>query len=452
MRLGKTLLAIRWAKTRADCSRILIACPLSVVESWVRELAEEGQEAIVLKGTTAQKQKIFDKHYSDDFGTRQWFLTNYESFIVSGNKTKEGKPKATPSWLCWLSWDCLIADESTAIRKPKAQVTKIFTRCFKGTRYKAVLSGLPNPESEEDYVTQLLFTHTEFMGCTDYWEWRRKNMIALPTGGWGLKRTSKPKIIEAVTNVALALTREQAGVGSIKMRAMRFVDIPKKVATAIQELNAEYRINNKLTKTVLENMLLEGRLAGGFYEADQSLQHENKLRELAYLINGELRGQALVIWCKHTAEIEGVTAFLNSMRLKLKAVAIHGQTAKSAQKSVALNRANIDLFMAGKIDCIVCQPKSVQMGIDMSRADTAIYYSRWFEYEANAQSSDRIIHPKKKKPVLEIDIIARGTLDFDISTTIADKRVNAKNFNEALFSRIKERIKELPCKPSMREC
>lgn len=438
MRLGKTLIAIRWLKTRPDCNKIIIACPLSVVDSWERELVAEGETPIVVRGTTAQKEKTVSETLDFSSEARQWVITNYESFIVTGRKSVEGKALATPSYLCALLWHAVVADESTVIKNAKAQITKVFIKQFKHTPYRAVLTGLPNPEGLQDFVTQLIFVHGAFMGCDSFWDWRLKHMMELPTGGHIVKRSSAKMIAKSISKLSHSLTRKEAGIGSIKLYSIRTVEIPGKVKTAIKKLHETSEIGNKLTKLVLENLTIEAKLTGGFYD-DASLQHNAKLKELKYLLSTELRGQPFIIWCRFTDEVKGVTDYLNKMKPAVRVASVFGKSAGNAQKSVKLNRERIDLFMDGKLDGLVCQPKCVQMGIDMSRASVAIYYSRWLGYSINAQSSDRIVHPKKKEPILEIDIVARETYDNLIPSIISDKRTNSGNFNDRLVELMKER-------------
>lgn len=435
MRLGKTLIAIRWIKTRSSCNKILVACPLSVVDSWLRELALEGEEAFPVIGTANQKSKVINEGLNHD--KRQWFITNYETLAERGHKTKENKPKAVPSIIAQLPWDAVIADESTKIRKPTAQITKVFIRAFKDVPYKAVLSGLPDPEGQDDYVTQLIFLYGEFMGCHDYYSWREKYMVELPFGGYTIRMGAGKKIIEAVKKCAIRMTRQAVGIGSEKVRAVRTVSLQPAIMKVINELRASCEIGPRMTKTTLENLLIEQQITGGFFEG---YTHTAKLAELRELLEGELRGQPFLVWCKHTAEVEGVADYLTRMRLKVRVKSVHGSLKSSPKANKQEVRARIDAFMDGKLDGLVLQPKSVQMGIDMSRADVSIYYSRWPDYEVNAQSGDRVIHPQKKAPVLELDIVAKNTMDELLPELLNDKRVNSENFSNKLIEAIATRL------------
>lgn len=153
MRLGKTLVAIRWVQKK-KLEKILVCCPLSTIESWERELALEGEKLVKLVGTAAKRAKALT-----DNPDARWYAINYEGLAERGHKTYSGKSKAVPSPYATLPWECVIVDESTRIRNARAQITKVFLDHLSGARCRALLTGLPNPEGPEDLVTQFLFLH-----------------------------------------------------------------------------------------------------------------------------------------------------------------------------------------------------------------------------------------------------------------------------------------------------
>jgi len=80
------------------------------------------------------------------------------------------------------------------------------------------------------------------------------------------------------------------------------------------------------------------------------------------------------------------------------------------------------------------------MGVDLSRADTIIFYSNWYDYEIRTQFEDRVIHPLKKVPVLIVDIVIENTLDEAMPLTLQKKGINAKRFYNELYTETKARI------------
>src|SRR5690606_11089648 len=92
MRLGKSAPAIRWADAKKDARRWLIACPLSVVPSWERELRFEGHRPVALTGSMPNRISSLVENSDAKF-----FVVNFEGLMKTGNRTRSGNPKATPS-------------------------------------------------------------------------------------------------------------------------------------------------------------------------------------------------------------------------------------------------------------------------------------------------------------------------------------------------------------------
>ncbi len=414
MRLGKTLVAIRWARTRPRARRILIACPIEVIRSWRKELALEGEELVELRG----KNRVELMREMRRSGVR-WFAVNFENLRIGGQRTPGDKPKAVPSEIALADWDVVIIDESTVIRSPRAQITKIALRYLSRARYRAILSGLPNPEGADDYVTQFCFLFGEFMGARNYWDWRQRYMMPLPTKAWVVKRGVIGKVRTEVHHRAFVLSRKDAGIGNRKMPAIRSVQFPKSLRSEMRAAEKDFEIGNQMTNNKLVTLMWMQRLAGGHFP-DERLWHAAKTNELVRLLKGELKGQPVLVWARYTDEID-------KTHEALEALGISSLRIKGGAFGRKHNEKNIDTFMDGETRVLICQPKCVGRGIDLSRASVCIYLSNYFDYEIRAQSEDRIENPfkKHKEPLLIIDIVAEDTIDEDILTAIKDKRADA---------------------------
>lgn len=414
MRLGKTLVTIRWARTRPRARRILIACPIEVIRSWRKELALEGEELVELRGKDCV-ERMWEARRSG----AKWFAVSVENLRIGGQRTPGDKPKAVPSEIALADWDVVIIDESTVIRSPRAQITKVALRYLSRARYKAILSGLPNPEGADDYVTQFCFLFGEFMGARNYWDWRQRYMMPLPTKAWVVKRGVIGKVREEVHHRAFVLSRKDAGIGNRKMPSVRYVQFPKKLRSEMRAAEKDFEVGNQMTNNKLVTLMWMQRLAGGHFPDDR-YWHAAKTNELVRLLKGELKGQPVLVWARYTDEIDRTHE-------ALEALGISSLRIKGGAFGRKHNEKHIDQFMAGEARVLICQAKCVGRGIDLSRASVCIYLSNYFDYEIRAQSEDRIVNPFKKQevPLLIIDIVAEDTIDEDILTAIKDKRADA---------------------------
>lgn len=412
MRLGKTLVAIRWAMTRPRARRVLVCCPVEVIRSWRRELEIEGERLVELRGPDRLERMSAERRS----GAR-WFAVNYENTRVGGHRTKGGKPRAVPSAVAAAEWDVVILDESTAIRSPRSQTTRVALAYLARATYKAVLTGLPNPESADDYVTQFCFLSGRFMGARNYWEWRARNMIPLQTRAWAVKRGATARIREEVHRRAFVLSRKSAGIGNMKMRETRHVQLPAAIKREMRRAERDFEVGDLLTNNKLVTLTWLQRLAGGQFP-DERLRHDAKMVELAKLLTGELADQPAVVWARYTAEIDRAVETLE--RARVSALAVKGGAFGRKH-----NGDNVDRFARGNCRVLVCQSQCLKMGVDLSRASAAIYISNYFDYEIRAQSEDRIEHPLKREPLLILDIVAEGTIDEDVIDALREKRASA---------------------------
>lgn len=414
MRLGKTFVTARWMNSRPGARRVLVVCPLSVMEPWRRELAAEGHEAVKLVGTVAQRESALAAGLESD---RRWFIIN---------------PEGVTAWpdVSSLPWDGVVYDESTYIRNPKAKRTKIALGPLADARYRAVLSGLPNPEGPEDFVCQMLFVRGgEFMGARTFWEWRAKYMQPTGWGEWVLRKGVAAQVRDAVDRDAFFLSRKDAGIDVPKVRETRYVALPRKTMRAIDEAMRDWEIGEKMTSSRLTLLTWACQLAGGTFEGHE---HDAKVKEVRSLVTGELRAEPVVVWARYTAEIDALAASLKKAGASV--ATVKGEHGRDA------NDETVSRFQRGRVRVLVAQPRCLQMGVDLSVADTAIFYSNYFDFELRAQAEDRIIHPRKKNgQVLVIDVVGENTVDEDVADALSDKRITARAFKGALALRVDER-------------
>lgn len=420
MRCGKTLPSHRWAWHLLGATPRLISAPLSVVPRWREDLEADGRSVVVLEGSPEKCMQLMEERPDADF-----YVTNHEK-LIDHSKQSRGKKRAVPSAIAAQAWGTVILDESSKFRNPKAKITQVATSILCQAPYRIALTGLPNPEGIEGFVCQMIFLlGGQFMGCRTFWEWRAKHMQ--PVGyEWHVKRESLKIMKMEIDKHASFLTRKQAGIGGVKVRRTRWVTLPSKVMRAIRQALTDMQVGDRLAMNHLQVMTWMVQLAGGRYP-DESLHHDAKIDELLDLAKGEQRGEPMVIWARHTAEILAIAEkFKKKGRLKVD-VAYGGTRSR--------NESTIDRFKRGKFDYLVAQPKSFQMGQDFSRCDTAWYYSNWPDYEVRRQSEDRIEHPMKSETLLIGDVVGRDTYDEDLVQLLNEKRTEAAMFRKKLMAR-----------------
>lgn len=413
MRLGKSLTAIRWADPLGG--DILVVGPLSVLPGWIDELQKEGITRVkpIYGLSSATRHAILLTHRTSQEPT--WFFVNYEAI------------RANPMILAG-PWRTLILDESTRIRNPKAQITKLLLRETGWVTNRAILSGLPAPESSADYFCQMKFLYGSFMGTSNYWAFRNRFYHRV-LYDWIPNPGTVEAIKRAVHETSFVLTRHQAGMGSRKLYETRVVQMTPSQRAFTKQVMDDFAFGPTMeTQWAPVKMVWLARLAGGFSpDRDNPTQiSDTKTRELLSLLTGELKGQPVVVWFRFNEELNAVFSMLTDHGVEC--MGITGATPVKDRRSIA------QLFQGGGFPVLLMQAKVGQFGLDLSAASTAIYYSNVYEYEARAQSEDRIVHPMKKDPLLYIDLVTRGSVDRAVVAALQDKSLTAKTFMRRLVT------------------
>lgn len=412
MRLGKSVVAIRWAKMQR-ARRVLIVSPMGPIYDWMVELEIEGvPPSRIIDLSRMDKRRRSEIAYG---GTSGFYLINYEALRTDAD-------------LSDLPWDGIILDESTRIRNPRAQITKRLLHDWRHIPNKCILSGLPRPESELDYFCQFQFLEGAFLGFHNYWVFREKKFKQDLQFEW--QRTPVPGLREEIKEFlqrhAFVLTRKQAGVGNERIYERRVVDPSPRQVAAQREVLKQFSFDYIETNFATVRDVWMARIAGGFSpdRENPELLGDGKFKELMSLVTEELRGQQVVVWFRFNEELEYALRLLQKVRIP--AAGMYGETKKDDRITIRQR------FRAGQIQVLCVQVSLGKFGMNLSTASAAIYFSNSYELEARAQSEDRIEDVGKQQPLLYIDLMTRGSIDMEVVSGLRDKKRNARQFMNRL--------------------
>ena len=415
MRLGKTLVAIRWAIARGFRS-ILVIAPRGALYSWKEELALENEHGFLLRAGTAESRYTMAK-FVCGIGKRRrsWALINPESVIPRRAKDDDRRYIPVQSPIVELPWDCVIVDESARIRNPKAMITKVVTRRTKA-RGRAVLCGLPNPEGLEDFFCQFLFVDGHFMHNRDYWNWKQRYFVQDPVDPFrhNPRYGTIKAVKEWVHDRAFVLTRKDAKIGSRKIYEKRTIELNAAQKKLTKQAKTEYECGDMSTEHIIVVLTWLARIAGGFHPDTHECINPAKAKELLSLIKGELKNEPLLVWFRFNAELFYVSKML--AKAKLDHSWIVGDVPDEDRVEARRD------FQDGRFNILLMQVKCGKVGLDFSRSSTMIYYSNTFSNDDRSQSEDRFIHPQKTDPCLLLDLVTEGSVDEDVVKALRAKR------------------------------
>lgn len=399
MRLGKSITCIRWLVDHPrDPQLIAVVAPKTVLIAWEKEVREDGHPVYAhWDGSVAKRKKELS---APEPG---FHLLNYESI-----------PKLAEEL---AQFDAIVFDESTRIKNAAAQVTKTALQLSKIIPIRCALSGLPNPEGWEDVWSQMAVVNGgSWMGHSNFWTWR--NTYAKRYGfEWVIGPKSQSTIRQAFHAGAYVLTRKQAGIRDVKIRQRRTGTMPPATRQVYERVSAKWEHpDGRTAKQAMVVGTWLRQICGG---SVPNVPNPWKAEELLRIIIDELPTESIVVWFSFNHEIFHIWNLLKQKAPNISACWITGVSTQE-ERAERMQR-----FQSGQRRVMLIQQACGQYGIDLSAADTAVYYSSTYRYELRAQSEDRIYKVGKPNDLLCIDLVTEDSADEVVLDSVAEKKSDA---------------------------
>lgn len=430
---------------------VLIFAPNGVASNWtlreipahleVETVTYAWRGKITTKREKAKWDALFARHYPRP--VLRVFAINYEAV-----NTAAGYEACEEFLRCFRVF--AVADESTRIKNPMAKRTQKVVKLGRLAEARRILSGTPLTKDPRDLFSQFDFLRPGLLGTTSYRAFVAEYAHLLPahhpmmqaiirkTGGRG----GIPQVVEEDKQgnkmwKNLDRLSEMIQPHSFRVRKADCLDLPSKIyKRAYFELEPEQRRIYDLLKEDYELNFGDGdvmtfeaiaartkmkQVTSGFVMARGELvmlpSGDNPRMKLFKEIVEDVEGQ-FIVWAMFTEEIDQVAAALRE--LGINCATYDGRTSKADRERI------IDEFQAGKITAFVGHAAAAGIGITLTAAETAIYYSCSFDNELRLQSEDRCHRIGTKNNVVYIDLIAEDTIDEDtikslsVKTALAD--------------------------------
>lgn len=422
---GKTLSAIAVAGHRfmvEHVTQCIVVAPLSVVPVWQAEFDKHADFPCMI--VSAQTKDIKKVNKIDDlFGANlvprlKVLVVNYETLWRIMDQLK--------AWL--RSGSIAILDESQKIKNGQSKQSKAAHALGKLCKYRLILTGTPVTQSPMDVHSQYRFLNPDIFGQS-FTQFRSRYAIMGGYGGY-----------EVVGYKDLADLSTRAHSIAYRVTKAEALDLPPMtdqiLYCELDESAKAYRSMEKdmmvtiggdqvTTPIVLTQLLRLQQITGGFLpvkdEDTEELKHvasvgTEKLKLLRELIEDMPKGKKLVIFARFIPEIKAIQQLLTELDMSSRTLT--GDTdAKLRGKMVA----HFQSPGSGQ-QVLIIQIQTGGLGITLTAADTAIFYSTSFSFADYEQARARIHRIGQKQPVTYIHLIARGTIDEQIMLALKEKR------------------------------
>lgn len=444
MGTGKTYVAVNLAAARFlkdQIDALLVICPTSIKLVWEEELdlhCSVDYDVKVINGYKDFAGKKIGKWLSEPPDKLKVLIMGVEAF-------SQGKCFEIAATFAIRTNCMMVVDESTTIKNPKSTRTKKLVEIGKHAIYRMIMSGSPITQGMEDLYAQFQFLNEWIIGCKSYFLFKNKYCII---GGF------QNKAIVGYQNKEDLIAKIEPYTYSVKITDC--IDMPEKIFRQIvveptsQQLElirdlkdmfeAEHDGDILTAATVLERVTRYQQIIGGFFPYntdDPNKKYDIKPvsgknpKLIAMMDDIATLGydQKVIIWSRFRPEIKMIVEALQDKYGSQSVVQFHGGLDQE-QKKVSINRFRT----IPRVRFIVLLTQAGRMGLTLTEANYAYYYSNSFSFEDRDQSERRNWRKGQTGTCVYIDVISNHKYDKITLAAIKRKGGLAKYVEEQLRS------------------
>lgn len=438
MGLGKTvstLSAVKELIHSGEAKRILIVAPLRVaLDTWSTEIEkwDHLSDLTISQVLGSEKKRIAALRAKADL-----YIINRENVV----------------WLVsfygghW-PFDTVILDELSSFKNPKAQRFKALRRMRPKMKRVIGLTGTPSPNGLMDLWSQLyLLDLGERLGET-VTRYRNKYFKAdlkkdHVVYKYGLKQEedidlygrdiNKKEIYEKIGDICISMaTKDYLQLPGRIEREVK-IHLPANILDRYYEFErksvlelAETTEITALNAAALTNKLLQ-YANGTIYDQNRIWYqiHDEKLNALEEILDTSTSPVLVFYSFRH-----------DLARIKVRLKHYSPRELKTTADIKAWNR--------GEIPCLVAHPASAGHGLNLQAGGhTIVWFGPTYSLELEQQANARLDRQGQTKPVIIHRLIAAGTMDEDVLTTLAGKAEGQRALMDAVKARIKKYTNQL---------
>ncbi|MBQ3544913.1 MAG: DEAD/DEAH box helicase [Lachnospiraceae bacterium] len=422
MGLGKSLTSIAiigqlYKEQKID--KALVVCPTSIISVWQKEFDKFADfeyhiEAIIGSTMTKRKEKL--KALCHKQGLKVAII-NYEATWRMERELNIYKP------------NIIVCDESQKIKNPSASQSKTLHRLGAKATYKIILTGTPVQNSPMDVFSQWKFLDPNIFGLSFY---AFRNRYAVMGGYYNhqiIKYRNMDELTSKAHSIAYRITKGEALDLPEQIFLNRYCELEssarKVYDTVMKESYAELMDGEITATNILTKLIRLSQISGGHVKDDEGRMQvisKAKLNELKDIMEDVIidNKKKLVVFARFIPEIESIKQLADEMRIRYSYIT--GEI-KTDDRGIMCdnfqNDEDVKLFIA--------QIQTAGLGITLTAADTAVFYSLDFNYANYSQAIARTHRIGQKNTCTYINLISTETVDEKIIKALESKEDIAKN-------------------------
>lgn len=397
MGTGKTKVAIDYAciaYMKKEIEQVLVVCPKSVIGVWDREVALHTTQD-KLKWKVMNYDKVRIPHYLSQL---RLDLRDHKTLLVLDEAHKVKNPGSKQSKACWI-------------------LSKIAVKCL-------CLTGTPITKHPLDVFGQMRCVDESVFG-TSYGMFKREYALWGGYGGYQLlKYINLKRLMEKLGTWVFIAKKEDC------------LDLPSKtheiVPVYLRESRETYERMAKDSVVEFENgtvsdapivltrLLRLSQITGGWVKRDddnyQNVGQEKRDTFQDLIQDMDENGtEKIVVFVRFLKELLDASRVCADAGYKV--LPFYGAVSSRMREQRLMEFDESD----GKV-VFIAQISTGSLGITLTAASTAIFYSHTYDYAEFAQACDRLHRIGQKKPVMYYHLIAQDTVDEAVWLAIRTKK------------------------------
>lgn len=449
----KTGVAIRLID-HSDAKKVLVICPEKVVRVWPKEYRKDGMRnfTVVACEVKGKSSSVDDRFaiakcaYEENENTiivinydSVWRDSIYTSYTDKGGVKRKrfSHYEGLAKWLMEQHWDMIILDESHRAKQFDGKTGHFIGDL--GLKHpeakKLIMTGTLMSHDPMDAFNQYLFLDHTVFGSSFY---KFRSRYAKMGGYGGLQIVgfqNQDEMHEKIYSIAFRVTKEVLDLPE-EMHIPREFDLNPKAQKYYDEMRdylAVYLDEDRVDATiVLTQMLRMQQITSGYLPIMKEIEQDNgkvkrelerveridsgKAELLQELIEDIDEHEPVVVFCRFQHDLDEIKAVAKKLGRTYGEISGRGKDALSdeAELQDGIQIAGVQIQAGG-------------VGIDLTKARYAIYYSIGYSLGDYEQSLARIHRPGQTRPVVYYHLIAANTIDTVIYNMLKRKKdvVNA---------------------------